>query len=309
MTYAKKGIRKRGTMSYLKKYEYVTAVLKYGGISQAAEHLNISQPTFSKYLKKLEAELGLELFDRSTLPIKLTRAGECFVNAGKRFLDLDRQLQKQLNEIKTNSNSVVRVGISPSRSPYMIPKIIALFKEKNPTSRVVIEEKTTKELSNRLREGELDLVISLLDEETRDFEAVTLFDESILLAVSKEKSTEKDTARDILMSSPLINVGKGQAMWQIFNEILEELSVPEPEIECQSIESALSLVKKGIGAMIVPSYIAREKSDIIRFLPMVEGEISSYKRKVCLFFRKEQFLTQSEKDFIDCVIKIEKKEK
>ena len=73
-------------MSYLKKYEYVIAVASYGGISGAAEKLGISQPTFSKYLKKIEGELGVELFDRSSLPIKLTRAGEYFVEAGKRFM-------------------------------------------------------------------------------------------------------------------------------------------------------------------------------------------------------------------------------
>ena len=60
-------------MSYLKKYEYLIAVKDNGGISGAAEKLGISQPTFSKYVKKIESELGIELIDRSTLPVRLTR--------------------------------------------------------------------------------------------------------------------------------------------------------------------------------------------------------------------------------------------
>ncbi len=301
-------------MSYLKKYEYVIAVANFGGISQAAEKLNISQPTFSKYLKKIEGELGMELFDRSTLPIKLTRAGECYVEAGKRFIDLDRQLQKQLDEIKSNSNSVIRVGISPSRSPYMMPDIISLYKKQNPNGRVIIEERTTAELNKRLMLGELDLVISLLDKDTECFERIDLFEESILLAVHKSECPENASAKEILMSSTVINVGKGQAMWQILNELVEDMGICQPEIECQSIESALALVKRGIGAMIVPSYIARNgknyQNEEVCFLPLFDrdsqSKASTYNRKVCLFYRKEQFLTQAERAFIDCVKKTNK---
>ncbi len=288
-------------MSYLKKYEYVIAVAKYNGISQAAERLNISQPTFSKYIKKIEAELGVELFDRSTLPIRLTRAGECYVEAGKRFLDLDRQLCKELEEIKSLSGSTIRVGISPSRSPYMMPSIVKAYREKRPNAQIVIEEKTTVELNKRLSTGELDLIISILEKETQGFERIELFDEGIMVAVSKQESNESDTATSILMSSPLISVGKGQAMWQILNEIVDDTGACKPQIECQSIESALALVKKGIGAMLVPSYFVAKENDDIRFLPLENGD--EYKRKVCLFYRKEQFLTQAEKDFIELVIK------
>lgn len=302
-------------MSYLKKYEYIIAVCDHGGITQASEHLNISQSTFSKYLKKIELELGIELFDRSTLPIKLTKAGECYVNAGRRFIDLDNQLTKQLNEIKTNVNSVIKIGISPSRSPYMLPDIIALYKEKNPNGRVVIEERTTAELNKRLTLGDLDLIISILDNETENFDKVELFDESIVLAVPKRKCKNNTSAKEILMSSTVINVGKGQVMWQMLNEIVDDIGICKPEIECQSIESALSLVKKGIGVMIVPSYISREyknrQNSEVEFLPLTDisqsNSVSSYKRKVCLFYRKEQFLSQSEKIFIDCVKEINKK--
>ena len=295
-----------GEMSYLKKYEYAIAVLEHGGISQAAEQLGISQPTFSKYLKKIEGELGVELFDRSALPIKPTSAGECFIAAGKKFLDMDCQLQKQLSEIKSQKNAVVRVGISPSRSPYMMPDILALYQKENPTARVIIEERTTKELNTRLSEGELDLTISLLNDDTECFERVDLFEESVLLAVSGNACSSTATVTEILAASPLINIGKGQAMWQMLNGIVEEMKLPPPLIECQSIESALALVKRGIGAMIVPSYIARKESRDVRFLPLDGLGKAEYKRRVCLFYRKSQFLTQAEKNFIRCVIAAEK---
>lgn len=292
-------------MSYLKKYEYVIAVATYGGISQAAEHLGISQPTFSKYLKKLEAELGLELFDRSALPLKLTAAGECFVEAGRRFLDLDRQLSKQLSEIKNESEAVVRVGVSPSRSPYVMPDIVEAFKRVCPEARIVIEERTTAELNRRLTEGELDLIISIYDEGTAGFEHKELSREEILLAVRAEDSAATDSYEDVLRYHPGISVGKGQAMWQVMCGITDELKLPKAEIECQSIESALALVKRGLGVMVVPSYIAKSHAEI-RFLPVNAKAAKSAERRVCLFWRREQFLTDAEKKFIECTVNVTK---
>lgn len=288
-------------MSYLKKYEYVIAVAKTKSISQAAENLGISQPTFSKYLKKIESEIGMELFDRSTIPLKLTKAGEVFVEKGKIFIDLDRQLFKELNEIESGRNSVIRIGISPSRSPYMMPDIISRYREINPCGRIIIEERTTKELNRRLIEGDLDLLISLLDSETQNFERIELFDEKIVLAVSKSIANDMNDASDVLRNSTLINVGKGQTMWRTMRDLADRMGFSEPQIECQSIESALALVKKGIGAMIVPSYIVTKENEGIKFLP-IKGE-EHYQRKVCIFYRKEQFLTQAEKDFIGCITK------
>ena len=291
-------------MSQFKKFEYVISISEAGGISQAAEKLDISQPTLSKYIKKLEGDLGIELFDRSALPIKLTEAGRCYVEAGKRLIDIERQLDKQLDEIKLGKSSVVRVGISPSRSPYMMPALIEEYKKRNPDGKVVIEERTTAELSERLYRGELDLIISILDERTADFEGIELFSENILLAAPKNLCSAESSATELLLSLPIISVGKGQSMRQTLYEISEEVGAPAPEIECQSIESGLSLVKRGLGIMIAPSYIdkfgtSEQNKDII-FLPILRKNSIETERKVYIFYRKEQFLTKAEQNFIFC---------
>lgn len=295
-------------MSQFKKFEYVIAISEAGGISQAAEKLDISQPTLSKYIKKLEAELGLELFDRSTLPLRATRAGECYIEAGKRLMDIERQLDKQLEEIKLNKSSVIRVGISPSRSPYMMPSLVEAYKDKNPDAKVIIVERTTAELSEKLFRGELDLIISLLDESTAEFEREELFSESIVLAAPKKLCQDNSSAVSLLLSLPIISVGKGQSMWQTLSEISEEIGAPSPEIECQSIESGLSLVKRGLGVMIAPSYIEKfgtsSQNEEVVFLPIKRTNLSETERKVCIFYRKEQFLTKSEQDFICCSKKL-----
>ena len=60
----------------LHNYEYFVAIVEAGSLTKAAEHLYVSQPSLSQYLKRLEASLGVELFDRSTSPLRLTYTGE-----------------------------------------------------------------------------------------------------------------------------------------------------------------------------------------------------------------------------------------
>jgi len=289
----------------LRQFEIAIEIEKYGSISKAADALRIAQPTLSKLLQKTERELGLELFDRTTVPIKLTPAGEKYIAAGRKIIDADHQLQKELDEIRTNRSGVVKIGISPSRAPYIMPDIIQKFKSINPEGKVVIKEKTTSQLNAELLRGDLDLIISLLSDGTRGFAQEDLFNESILLAVP-QPMVELD-ALDILRSQPIINIGKGQRMWKVMNSILDYVGGAEPVIECQSIESALALVKKGFGAMIVPSYIVEygndNQNEVVFFkeLPNEVGKQigAELERKVCIFYRKEQFLTSAEKAFIE----------
>ncbi len=288
-------------MKQIKSFEYAIAIAEAGSISQAAERLGISQPTLSKYIKKLEGEIGLELFDRSVIPLRPTEAGESYISYGKRFIDLSVQLDKQLVEIKSKKSSLVRIGISPSRSPYMIPAIIEAYKKSRPDGRVMIAEKTTRELSESLSRGELDVIISIDDEETNSFEMAEIYNEKIFLAAPKGFINGLD-ATTLMRTLPIISVGKGQSMRRTLTEISNKLGAPAPEIECQSIESGLALVKRGLGVMLAPSYIkafsSPEHLSKIEFLPFSEEISRNLTRKVCVFYRKEQFLTSAERDFI-----------
>ena len=73
-------------MRKLRQFEFVMEIARCGSVSKAARYLNLSQPTLSKYIANLEEEIGLELFDRTTIPLKLTEAGRRYLAAGDRIL-------------------------------------------------------------------------------------------------------------------------------------------------------------------------------------------------------------------------------
>ncbi|MBR5543523.1 MAG: LysR family transcriptional regulator [Oscillospiraceae bacterium] len=288
-------------MNSLRQFEFVIEIAGCESISKAAKNLKISQPTLSKYIANLEQKLGVELFDRKTVPISLTEAGEKFVRAGKQILDVYSQLDRDFLKIKENATDVVRVGISPTRAHYILPALVREFKKLNSSAKLVIKERTTSQLNSELLRGELDLIISLRYDGTSEFEEVPLFSEKVMLAVPK-KCAGLD-ALSVLRTCPFISTGAGLKMSDVLLGVLSEAGGSEPIIEVQSIESVLSLVNEGVGAALAPSYISECGAyDNIVFMElpklMKNRFATKLDREVCVFFRKNQMLSDSEEDFV-----------
>lgn len=290
-------------MKHLRQYEIVIEIARWGSISKAAEVLGISQPTLSKLLQKTEEQLGVALFDRRVLPLKLTDFGQRYAAAGQRILDENHQLKRELEQFKNEASRPLKVGISPSRAPYLLPELIQEYRKLEPDGRIVIREGTTDQLNAELQRGELDIIISLLGDDTRGFGSKPLFSETTILAVPP--AMKGMDALEVLKTQPIISIGSGLRMWRSLNVILEAVGGKAPTIESQSIESALALVDRGLGAMLVPSYISaagtdRWKNVVFKDLPpeyhrRFSGELE---RLVCVFYRNNSPLTAGEKKFI-----------
>ncbi len=288
-------------LNSLRQFEFVIEIARCESISKAAKNLKISQPTLSKYLANLENKLEVELFDRKSIPISLTEAGEKFVRAGKHILDIYAQLDRDFLKIKENASDVVRVGISPTRAHYILPALVREFQKLNSSAKLVIKERTTAQLNSELMRGELDLIISLRYDGTRQFEAVSLFSEKVMLAVPKKYAALDSLS--ILKECPFISAGAGLKMSDVLMDILCEIKGKEPVIEAQSIDSVLSLVNEGIGAALAPSYVfeygAYENIVFVELPEFMKTRFSSkLERDVCVFFRQKQLLSDSEKDFV-----------
>ena len=300
-------------MDVIKSCEYVLAVTESGSISEAAVRLGLAQSALSRYVLKLEKELNTELFDRSSLPITLTQAGAVYCDIGKRMLDLNRQLKKQLDDVRDYHNQVIRVGMGPSRAPVQMPPFLSRFAQTCPTVRVFTEEYRSAELAQRLLEGKLDLAVTFLNKTTAAFEAVPLFDETVYLAVplryeEEARSAIRDGAIDIRsLKLPFVSLHEGQQL-RLALDILSGGAI-RPIYDSDYIESAMALVKYGLGATLVPSYWERLEHDrqIVYFQIRIPDELSEedarslqsiIHRRICIFYRKEQFLSQAERAFI-----------
>lgn len=289
-------------MDRLRQFEVVLQISKHGSISKAAKALSISQSTLSKYLSKLEEDLGLLLFDRTTIPLRLTEAGERYLVAGRHILETQNRLQKDLTLLKDGAGKTIKIGMSPTRAHFILTGLVKRFYERNTETKLIVVEKTVAQLNDDLQNGKLDMIISLKCEGTKQFESIPLFSESLMLAVPK--NFENLSEQEILKECPLISTGAGLHISSALLDVLYEYKREEPVIEVQSIESALSLTNSGLGVSLVPSYIknyCQYENTVFKALP---EDLKVYKnlnfnRQICIFYKKGTELSLAQQDFIN----------
>ena len=300
-------------MDGLKSFEYVLAVAETSSISEAAESLGIAQSALSRYILKLEKELGVELFDRTTLPIILTEAGRYYVEAGRQILNLNRQLEKRLDDVKAHRNLEIRIGTGPSRAPGIMPLILKSFSITHSDVRVLTDECRTAELAERLETGKLDLIITFLDHGTESFGMEDLFEEKVELAVPSkyrnevEKVIEHGAVDISRLTVPFVSLHEGQQLRNALDILTHGAAKPLYTSDYQ--ESAMALVNHGFGVTLVPSYwkLIDEGSSIAYYPLTIPSDLSTEERnrlvavinrRVGIFYRKEQFLSDAEKAYI-----------
>ena len=107
----------------LHNYEYFVAIVDEGSLTKAAEHLYVSQPSLSQYLKRLEANLGVELFDRSASPLRLTYTGERYYQYVLQMMKLDENIRREFQDIKNQTSGRLRLGVALWRGACLLPDV------------------------------------------------------------------------------------------------------------------------------------------------------------------------------------------
>lgn len=166
---------------FSEKYRFFLEIAKYGSVTRAAEHMLVSQSALSKYLHRLEEELQTKLFDRSSLPLKLTRSGELFMRYVVQGSQLESQLLRQIEEMQDNIMETLRIGIGPWRASCFLPKILPVFQEQYPFIRIELVEGVSDVLADAMDKGNVDVCIMGAARRYPGFEQIPLHDEKVLL--------------------------------------------------------------------------------------------------------------------------------
>jgi len=165
--------------------KYVYAVYKERSFSRAAESLYISQPALSAMVKKVEAKVGMELFDRTTNPIRLTECGKRYIETAESIMDLEDEFSRYVGNLSELRAGEVSVGGTYLFSAFVLPPIIREFSEKYPNINVNLFEGHTSMLEEKLFQGELDLIIDNYVLEESVYQRYVFMEEHLILAVPK----------------------------------------------------------------------------------------------------------------------------
>lgn len=170
-------------MLMLKEMEYVYAVYEARSFSKAARKLYVSQPALSAAVRKAEAEIQTPIFDRSTNPIGLTAAGEYYIDAVRRILEIRAEMQTYFEDLAGTCQGTVQVGAASFFCAHILPGVMESFQARYPAWRVSILEANAGDLRKCLQSGVIDLSLDVEPADPRLFRSKVWYEETILLAV------------------------------------------------------------------------------------------------------------------------------
>ena len=167
----------------LRDLEYLVAVADHRHFRKAAEACFVSQPTLSTQIKRLEAELGVGLVERSPGNVMLTAVGADVVAKARVMLREADDISEIARRAKEPESGSVRIGIFPTLAPYLLPHVVPTIRDRYPNLELLLVEEKTEDVLRDLREGKLDAGVLALPVPGEQLHEELLFDEEFVLAV------------------------------------------------------------------------------------------------------------------------------
>lgn len=290
-------------MTDLKRFEYVLALKECKNFSQAASQLNISQSTLSQYIQKLEKEIGVSLFDRSVTPLKLTQYGEIYASGARKIMDAYAETLDGICDADAGAFGSVRIGLSPSRAGFMLPKVIGEFKELYPDVTLKFIESKSKDIMKNLDEGNIDFAYTVVPDglEHRDYTVSVVGTERIMLACVKNGLSVSDSAVDFSQTEKFtfILLEENQLLTEIFYSLCKKCGIaPAKFISVSELSTAISLVKSGMGVMLLPSTY-RSYGRLRQELDFFDIQQADFERQLAVIYKKDKYVNKPMRALVD----------
>lgn len=248
----------------LRVIQYVLKVAETGSFSKAAELLFVSQPALSQSIKRLENELGVELFRRENNTVTVTSAGELFLEDGKAIAELSERIKKRMYDVQDLKYGDISIGVSPFYEKYYLSKILPEFHRQYPGVQIKVIENYTGVLEELVMERKIDLCIMSLPLSIPSLHYEPLFEEIILLAVPpghplnseipSASGGERPVADlSLFRNEKFIMYKQGRRMRAIGMDLCNQAGfVPDIIFETHNCETINALIAGGMGVGFVP---------------------------------------------------------
>ncbi|MCP3936080.1 MAG: LysR family transcriptional regulator [Actinomycetia bacterium] len=259
----------------LRQLRTVIHVAELGSLSKAAERLHIAQPALSRQVRRLERDLGVELFERHGRGMHPT-------DAALDILDHARNIMGELDSIRAVAavghvplRGHVSIGMPPTAGDILTVPIATAFSESHPDATLRIVNAYSRYLQNWLQRGELDVAILFDGPALPSLQSVPLVEEELFLIGSADDDLDPDApvAFDDLVGVTLLLPSHGHGLRDLIDDIARTRSIElHTSIEADSYLALKSLVKAGRGLTILPLAPIHDeiRSGQLSFAPIVD---------------------------------------
>ena len=253
----------------LHQLEYFCTLAHIKHFTNASKAIAVSQPALSRSIAKLEAELGVPLFDRSEKQLELTAEGRKFlsyVEKGLRQLELGRSLISA----DTPEKGSIRLSFIQSLGSYFVPQLLCAFREQYPGISISLRQDTPASLGQSLQEGKADLCLCSNMLPAEHIGWMYLCSEEIYLAVPKNHpfAAKEQINLQEAASEPFIMLEAAFTLRMLSDQFCELAGIsPDIIFEGADIFSVAGLVKAGLGIALLPKIPALTSPELV-FLPI-----------------------------------------
>ncbi|MEF2964248.1 LysR substrate-binding domain-containing protein [Paenibacillus sp. M1] len=282
--------------------DYFMAVAEELHFTKAADRLGITQPTLSHQIRLLEQEVGTPLFHRAGKKIHLTQSGTILMEHARRVIHELEQARLEIGELAGLQRGRLRIGCSGN---HLMTEAMISFHRHYPGIVVNAVELATEETHDGLLGNKLDLGVVYLPLEDEQIESVPLFDDELILVVSRRHTFAGSASIRLeqLSGLPLVLFQPKFLVRQMIDSACKSIGLHlQPIMELSTMESQMQMVIQNVGGTVLPASYAKGLSHPdIAVIPLTDP---TPRKTVGLVYRKNMFLDHTIQAFINHLVKI-----
>lgn len=282
----------------LKQLTYFVQLAKSKNFTTAAKELFICQSALSKTIKAMEAELDVQLVDRTSRKFQLTSEGKMLYEKGVESLKLINDQLDGLHDCINTKSGKICVGVPPVISTIYFAKIIHLFKKEYPYIDLEIVEEGANTVKEKVDSGEIDIGVVILPFASDHFDIIPVFQSDNVLVVSKEHplAAQNSVAFRELRNEKFLSLDQSYMLYTRTVELCH-MSGFDPNFTVLSSQwdflAELISLNQGIGILPRP-ILSRFNSDKIKLLSLKEP---TFPWDIALIVRKDKYVSNPIRDF------------
>ncbi len=252
----------------LRHIRYFVAVATTRNFTRAAEQMHIAQPPFSRQIQQLEDELGVQLIQRNSRPVRLTEAGRLFYEQSLQVLQRVDQMKSAARQVGLNQRQSISIAYVASTLYGGLPMLVRMFRKRYPDTDVHLVDMGSIQQIQELRSGRIDLGFGRIRTNDTSVARTVLREEKLVLAIAPGTPLAADTGRirlPELAGQRLIVYPKDPrpSFADHVLGLLHDQGIQPAEVhEVRELQAGLGLVAAEMGVCIVPA-AARLRSDLV----------------------------------------------
>ncbi len=283
----------------LRDFEYICAVAEHNHFGKAAQICNVSQPTLSSQIKKMETFLGVQIFERTKRRTFLTPVGKIIIGLASQALLAEKEIKSLAKLHKDPLSGELNIGIIPTIGSSLISLLLPVLMQEYSKLEPVFVEATTEHVIRQLNEGKIEIIIIASRIEDKNYHEINLYQENFKIALPAKHALckKKEISIQDLNKDELLLLCDGHCLRE---QVLEVCDLPDswlPGVKsatrATSIETLINLVIAGYGFTLIPALTAKSSWSMDHRIRLYDLKNQQAKRQVRMIYRKASYRKQA----------------